>query len=131
MTVEWFYALTLIGDERHAFVPLPDRPDYMPPDAVSLCGKLLRYRLRGQSWTEHVPGCRLCAARLRPFEEHQARQARQARLAAQNDTEQRPSAGDTQISDLIRAGVPLDRIGQLEDGTWAYVAPCQNETEVS
>lgn len=36
--------------------------------------------------------------------------------------------GNAQIRELIEAGVPLDRIGQLTDGTLAYVAPCPAET---
>lgn len=59
----WFHALTLTGEERHIFNPLPDRPDYLPPDALAMCGKLVRYRLRSQPWADAIPECRLCAAR--------------------------------------------------------------------
>jgi hypothetical protein len=59
----WFYALTLTGDERHVFNPLPDRPGYLPTDGLALCGKLVRYRLRSQPWADAIPRCRLCVAR--------------------------------------------------------------------
>ncbi len=59
----WFYALTLAGEERHIVNPLPDRSAYMPPDALALRGKLVRYRLRSQPWTNAIPDCRLCATR--------------------------------------------------------------------
>jgi hypothetical protein len=28
------------------------------------------------------------------------------------------------VAELIASGVPIDRIGRLADGSWAYVAPC-------
>lgn len=59
----WRYALTLHGDEKHVFVPLPDFPGSLPPSSTALCGKLVRYLLRDQPWTEHVPGCQLCVTR--------------------------------------------------------------------
>lgn len=56
------YALTLKGDERH--IAAPGRYQFgLPADALGLCGKLIRYQLRSQPWTEQIPICDLCSAR--------------------------------------------------------------------
>lgn len=92
----WFYALTLRGEERHIFNPLPEYPAYLPSDGRALCGKLVRYLLRSQPWVDAIPQCRLCAARG-------ATLPGQAEVAAQGDSAPQLQAQLTEVGGVLDA----------------------------